>query len=478
MISSLRTRLLLGTVGGMVLLLACFSLIVYAVIRQALLNEFDRSLTSTAEILAGSVEVEADGMAVDFEVRQTPEFNDAKRSALYQIWKPNGEVAIKSPLLGTRNLPCFHGPVSTPAYQAFYDPCENRPHRAVGVRFSPGAEAENADDPPTNAAQQTLVMVVARDAGTLHSQLNFLKWLLLGAAGGTTGLTLLVGNVVVRRGLHPLKSIAAEIAAIDEESLDAHITDETAPAEIKPIRDRLNNLLSRLREAFERERRFSANVAHELRNPLAGMRSTIEVTLTRDRGGPEYRQALSECLGIVDGMQAMVSNLLLLARMDADQMAFHMEGIVLSELVESSWEAFSAKATERGLTFDNRIPGDLTLTCDRQSLLVVFSNLFGNAVEYANPGGRIWVQAHEADGSVEITTANTGCRLNPEQAVRVFDRFWRADPSRSDAGTHCGLGLSLVRRIAQALGGSTSATVEDATFILRLRLPRNVQNLS
>ena len=186
------------------------------------------------------------------------------------------------------------------------------------------------------------------------SQLDFLKWLLLGAAGVTTGLALLVGNVVVRRGLHPLQSIAAEIAAIDEKCLDAHIAEESTPAEILPIRDRLNNLLSRLREAFERERRFSANVAHELRNPLAGMRSTIEVTLTRDRGGPEYRQALSDCLGIIDGMQAMVGNLLLLARMDADQMTFHPERIVLSELVDSSWEAFLGQ-------------GDRTRTDVRQS---------------------------------------------------------------------------------------------------------------
>jgi signal transduction histidine kinase len=314
-------------------------------------------------------------------------------------------------------------------------------------------------------------MVVARDAGMLHRQLEFLKWLLLGAAGATTGLALLVGNMVVRRGLHPLQSIAGEIAVINERSLDAHVGAESIPAEIMPIRDRLNSLLARLREAFERERRFSANVAHELRNPLAGMRSTLEVTLTRPREGPEYRQALSECLGIVDGMQAMVGNLLLLARMDADQIVFCMEEIALSDLADSSWQTFSAKATERELTFDNRTPKDLTLTSDRQSLAAVLSNLFDNAVEYADRGGRIWMQAQASDGAVEIVAANTGCRLSPDQTARVFDRFWRADPSRSDAGTHCGLGLSLVLRIAQAMGGSISAAVEDGTFIVRLRLP-------
>ncbi len=471
MISSLRTRLLLGTIGGMVLLLACFSLIVYAVIRQALLGEFDRSLASTAEIMAASIEIDANDIEVEFEIRQTPEFDDAGRSALYQIWKPDGEIVAKSPLLGGRDLPRFHGPGGAPVHQAFWDPCDHRPHRAIGVRFSPRSEAENPGEPGALPAQHALVLVVARDTGALLSQLDFLKWLLLAAAGVTTGLTLLVGNIAVHRGLHPLQSIAAEIAAINEKSLDIRIGNESTPVEIEPIRDRLNSLLSRLRDAFERERRFSANVAHELRNPLAGIRSTIEVTLARSRDNGEYRQALSECLEITDGLQAMVGNLLMLARMDADQMAFDMERTLLSELVDASWKPFSSRAAERRITFENRVSNDLSLMCDRRSLSIVFSNLFSNAVAYADHGGRVWTQAEEADGLVEIVVANTGCRLSPDQTSRVFDRFWRADASRSEAGTHCGLGLSLVRRIVQALGGSTHVTVKDATFILRLALP-------
>jgi signal transduction histidine kinase len=152
-------------------------------------------------------------------------------------------------------------------------------------------------------------------------------------------------------------------------------------------------------------------------------------------------------------------------------MVFHRERTAPSELVDSCWGAFSPRAIERGLTFDNRIPRDLVLMCDRQNLAVVFSNLLGNAAEYTDPGGRVWMQARETDGVIEIVAANTGCRLTPDQTARVFDRFWRADPSRSDAGTHCGLGLSLVWKIAQAMGGSIGASVEDGTFIIRLRLP-------
>lgn len=471
MMPSLRTRLLMGTIGGMLLLLTCFSLVVYAVIRQVLLSEFDRSLASTIEILAAGVEIDADRIEVDFAVEQMPQFNDPESPALYQIWELGGRVIARSPLLGTADLPHFHSGPGVSIHRVIRDPRNGLPLRAVGVEFSPRIDEEQPGAQTRIARERPLVMVAARDARSLHSRLNSLRWLLLGTAAGTAGLALLAGAVIVRRGLRPLQSIAAEIAAIDETALEAHIGSTLAPAEIVPIQDRLNSLLARLKEAFERERRFSANVAHELRNPLAGMRSTVEVALTRDRDNVEYRHALSECLGIIESMQAMVNNLLLLARMDADQMVFHMEDIVLSELVDSSWEPFSTAAREHEIAFDNRVPGDLTLTSDRQSFLAIFSNLLSNAVEYADHGSQVWTQAQETDGSVDIVVANTGCRLGPDQAARVFDRFWRADPSRSAAGTHCGLGLSLVHRIVQALGGSISATIQDSTFILRLRLP-------
>jgi len=472
MMASLRARLLAGTIGGMVLLLICFGLVVYVMIRRALLNEFDRSLASTAEILAALIEVETDEVQVDLEVQQMPEFNDAEHSAFYQIWKPNGEVVAKSPLLGVHNLPRFHGPAGTPAYQVFRDPRNHRPDRAVGIQFAPRVEQEDPGSPPTVLAEPALIMVVARDAGALYRRLSFLRWLLLGTAGGTAGLTLLVGAVVVRRGLRPLQSIATEIAVIDETSLGAQVGDESTPTELTPIRDRLNSLLSQLKGAFDHERRFSANVAHELRNPLAGMRSTIEVTLTRTREDAEYRHALSECLGIVESMEAMVNNLLLLARMDADRMVLHPEKIALATFVDAVWEPFSAQGRERALTFGNRVPRDMTVTCDRQNLRAIFSNLLSNAVEHADPGSRVWMEARITEDLVQIAVANTGCRLDPEQATRVCDRFWRADASRSDTGTHCGLGLSLVRRIVEAQGGSIRVTVENGTFTFRLTLPQ------
>jgi len=105
------------------------------------------------------------------------------------------------------------------------------------------------------------------------------------------------------------------------------------------------------------------------------------------------------------------------------------------------------------------------------------SNLLNNAVEYANDAGQIWVTAHHTNDSVEITVANTGCRLTNEQVEQVFDCFWRGDSSRKDAGVHCGLGLALVQRIIRSLGGFTTAEVTpDGIFTIRLVLSQQANS--
>ncbi len=174
-------------------------------------------------------------------------------------------------------------------------------------------------------------------------------------------------------------------------------------------------------------------------------------------------------------MQTMVNNLLMLARLDARQISFHTEQIRLAELVNSCWRPFSDEALERQITFDNRIDPGTTCESDRQNLSIVLSNVLDNAVEYANEGGQIWTTARRKDNSVQVSVFNTGCQLNAEQASHVFDCFWRGDSSRKDAGVHCGLGLALVEKIIQGLGGSASAEVQPGgIFTVRLIIP-NVQ---
>ncbi len=469
--ASLRARLIVGTIGGMLLLLIVSSLILHTTIRHALLGQFDAAVVSTARMLAASVEQDADEIELASSIQQMPEFRDSRHATYYQIWRDDGTVVAKSPMLQAGDLVRVGDALDSPVLEEL-QASDGKPLRTVGLRFM----AQASDNDETNPSQQTrssaLSLTVARDATELYSQLRFLRWLFLSVSAAAAALSLLVATIVVRYSLVPLNSMALQIAGIQPDDLAARVEAQHVPTEIAPIRERLNDLLSRIEASFNRERRFTADVTHELRTPLAGMRSTLEVTLMRTRDKDEYRAVLCDCLEIVQNMQAMVNGLLMLARLDTRQVSFRHEQVQLADFAGSCWRPFSEKAAEREITFDNRIAGDMACDSDPDNLSMALSNLFDNAVEYGDRGGRIWTTACRANDSVKIVVANTGCSLTDEQCQHVFDYFWRADSSRSETGVHCGLGLALVQKIVVALGGQCIANVgQGGVFTVELTLP-------
>jgi two-component system, OmpR family, heavy metal sensor histidine kinase CusS len=464
MMRSVQGRML-AMVGGTALLLIVFGLVIYAALRTALIDEFDASLISAVRLLAASVEWEDEKIELGVDLEEIPEFQGKGAEGYYEFWGMDGRLSAKSPSLGTQDLPNLQGPLDEPVVRAF-DLRPGLPVRSASLTFrsKPGEKEEVAALPVT--------VVVAQDSHLLLGRLQRLLRLLAIATAGTIGLSLVVGTLIVRRTLRPLKVLAADIAAIREDNLTARIETADMPTEMVPVKHRLNDLLDRLEASFKRERRFSADMAHELRTPLAGLRSTVEVTLARPRDEQEYRSSLKECLEITRAMESLVNTLLRLARTDFDPTLFRRERITLVDLANTCWQLCSNKASQRGLTFESTLPVDLTCTSDPDGLRLVFSNLFDNAVDYTEDGGRIDVTGHRTDNTVEIRIANTGCQLSSEQVDQVFDAFWRADASRTDTGVHFGLGLSLVRRTVLALGGTVTAEVDPSgVFAVRLVLP-------
>ncbi len=469
--ASLRTRLLTGIMSGMVLLLALLCLILYTTIRSALWTQFDAGLESTARLLAASVEQDANEIEMGLSIQQLPEFHDTRHATYYQLWREDGTVVAQSPLLQGRTLSPIADTLSSPVFTSGRGR-EDRSQRAIGLRFVPQSSDGDEGNPHPGTKLQTLRLTVARDATDLYGQLRFLRGLLWIASGAVTALSFLVATVVVRHSLAPLNDMAAAIAAIRADDLTARVGTAGTLKEIAPVKERLNDLLARLEASFQRERRFAADIAHELRTPLAGLRASVEVTLARPRDGEEYRVVLGECLEIVQKMQAMANNLLLLARLDARQVTFRQEQIPLAEMVESCWRPFAGHAAARQIVFACSIPDDLICVCDPDCLSMILSNLLDNAAAYTNDGGRIWAAARRADNGMEVTISNTGCSLTDEQISQVFDCFWRGDSSRKDIGVHCGLGLALVQRLAGALGGSVAAERQTGgVFAVRLILP-------
>lgn len=461
MLRSLRSRLLAGMMGSISVLLILFGVVIYTTISRSLLEEFDFSLEKMARTLAAAALVERGVIEVELAPELIPDFQEAQGALYFQYWVDDGPVLDRSASLKGADLPHFHSSGETPVMQSITLP-NDRPARAAGMRFRPAIEY--AHERPRGAIQTdefpAVTVVVARETAGLQDRLNHLLWLLIAAGIGTMSVGAVVSVVVIGRSLDPVRRLARDIAAVREDELATRIAASRLPEEILPVVERLNELLGRLEAAFARERCFTADVAHELRTPLAGIRSTIEVALSCQRSASEYRESLEDTLAIARRLQSMVENLLTLARLDAGQTAFRHEPIRLAELIEDCWQLFSETAAPRGLVFDNRVGADLVCVSDLQSLTTILTNLLENCVQYADDNGHLWATGIRGQEGIEFAIANTGCRLTDEQVQHVFDRFWRADPARQEAGLHCGLGLAIVRRLSSALGGPALATVD------------------
>jgi two-component system heavy metal sensor histidine kinase CusS len=299
-----------------------------------------------------------------------------------------------------------------------------------------------------------LILLLARDVAPVQATLASLRAILLSSGLLASAVSILLIWMVIRRSLGPLNQLAVEISRLDTSNLAARVSAGRSVHELSPVTARLNDLLGRMQAALDRERAFSADVAHELRTPLSGLLSIQDVTLSRLRPAEEYREALEESRQITTQMQQMVENLLVMSRLEAGQVGTRLESLVPNEVLQAVWRSMHQAAEARGLGVQWDLAPDTRVSTDPSLLQLVVRNILENAIAYAEAGGQVKVGTRYAEARWEVSVSNTGSQLSQEQAEQAFGRFWRGDAARSAAGGHCGLGLALVAKAVGFLGGS------------------------
>lgn len=461
MIRSLRARLTIGVLLVLAAILAGFALVLHVALVHALRRQLDARLSTNAAAVAGMAE---DGVPPEFEYESLPEFERPIRPGFFEAWLDDGRVLARSPSLGVRDLSRLPGRAGGSIFSDVTLP-DGRPGRAIELRQPLRIE----DAPPGGPASDRFVTVLVAQ-GTeevTEAAAAMSRWLCLLAL-----LALAAGSVAtaasVTRGLRPVRDLATEIGRRDQNDL-ARALPTDLPGELRPVVDKLAELFSRLSESFERERRFTADVSHELRTPLAALRTILEVAGSRDRDAASYRLALGEATSVVAQAQALVQNLLTLARLDARQVEIENRDVPLRQFVGDCWRMFAAQAARRRLTFSNDIGPSATMATDPGKLRIVMTNLLANAAEYTAEGGAIHVR--EGRDGVLIEVVDSGPPLAEDLLPQVFERFARGDRARS-GGVHSGVGLALVRAICEVLGLSVAAVNDDdgsVRFTLRRR---------
>ncbi len=468
---SIRGRLVLGTVASTAAIVLVAGLLLDRVTADRLWRAFDDSLVARARLLASLVEWEVGDFEFEIDYRSVPEFARSERPEYFEIWAQDGRSIVRSPSLGAGGFdaPQAQAPVVT---ESLVLP-DGRAGRAciVAARARDGS-TESLADYADSAALSRINILVAKETAEIERELGAIRALLLALGGVVTLLTTYVLVVVVQGGLAPLRRFAAEIAGLDPERLSGRIALPRAPAELAHVVETTNRLLDRLEGAIERERSFTADVAHELRTPLSGVRTTLEVALSRARDSETYRQALADCLGIAVEMQQMTGNLLSLARLDRGQIQIERMPVPLEPLVRECWQPLAGRAEGKRAKPSWSIDPSLSVETDREILRQVLANVLGNAVDHVDDGGTIEIECRRDREWATIRVANSGSQVYADDVGRIFDRFWRGDAARRSAGVHAGLGLSLVRRFVQLLGGEVTATSTfGGSFALLLSLP-------
>jgi two-component system, OmpR family, heavy metal sensor histidine kinase CusS len=468
-VRSLRLRLLLHTSLAAAIILGLLSATVYFFVRQSIESDFNQDLLGKARAVASTAEQHGQEIIFDYEPDELPQYVTTNHPDYFQAWiDPN--IVIRSPSLKNDDLPRPPGS-SDVMYRDIVLP-DGRPGRMVGMSFATTIEPNAAGNILHAENSRTVILSVATETIALHRTLQHFRWLLLGLCLLAIVASGIVLVWIVARAVRPVEKIARDIDDLRENDLSVRLDSYDVPLELEPVVVKLNGLLSRLEAAFAREKSFTADVAHELRTPVAALLTTVEVCRSRSREEAEYVAAINKCHGLAQRMQAMVESLLLLARAEAGQLSLKLEATDAADLIEGCWAFFAHRAEVRKLNLQWRAESPIPIDTDADKLRVIFNNLFDNAVSYAEDAGSLRVTAELRGGEFHAEVANTGSRVSADQTPHLFERFWRGDKARADAGVHCGLGLSLCQRLVRLLSGRLEVqTAAGGWFIVRLTLP-------
>jgi two-component system, OmpR family, sensor kinase len=454
MIRTLRLQLTVWYLASFAGLLLLFSLLLYGMLARSLERRLGEGLTSGAATAAALMAEELEEMHGDGPA--------AAADVLGDLPHQTGAIAI----LDASGILALTDPARKEEFA--------RIPRADRVQKLPrwgryGALAASRSLVYENRNYAVLLVepldAVARDLAALREAFALAIPLMLALAG-------VGGYLLTRRGLAPLGSIVEQTRKITSENLDTRLQIGHAAEELTTLAASFNELLSRLDQSFESMRRFVQDASHELRTPLAVIRGEADVALSQERGAGEYRDSLAIIQEESRRLSRLVDDLLNLARADAGHVQLQLEILYLNDLLADCCRSVQPLAAARQIELHCSSGEDVAFRGDEELLRRMVINLLDNAIRYTPPGGKVTASLEAQGPDVRIRVTDTGVGIAPEATARVFERFYRADKARSRQQGGFGLGLSIVKWIAESHRGAVELVSHPgtgSTFTVRLQ---------
>ncbi len=288
------------------------------------------------------------------------------------------------------------------------------------------------------------------------------------------GFVALIGGVsayfMAGLTLRPVRKVSKAAQRISANTLNTRLALDGPKDEVKELADTFDAMLGRLQQTFDQQSRFVGDVAHELRTPLASLRTNLEVVTTDDNATlDDYREMADAQERALNRLESVVADLLILAK--SEQPIAHTD-VSLNAVIEEVISDLTQRASEHGITIQLMSATEIVIPGNETLLARVFSNLLENGINYNLSGGEVLVTLDRKECLAVINISDTGIGMSPETQPHIFDRFYRADSSRSRHTGGAGLGLSLVTAIVQQHGGHVGVvSVPDAGSTFTVSLP-------
>ncbi|XAH24378.1 ATP-binding protein [Xylophilus sp. GW821-FHT01B05] len=445
---SLRARLALVHLGTTVVVLAAGALVADWAFSRIVHRELDATLLALAETELGMLAANPDGKVIVHEAPPSPAAPSFVRlDRLVQIVDASGDVVARSSNLGEAQLPIPEllrdqlkaGDTVFETLNGFGE----EPTRMVSVPIQgrPGLLAVQV------AGSLDDVNQVVREAGLLFIALGCALLLAVGTAGA----------LLTRRAFRSIDDVVQQAHQIDDAKLGERLPHPGTRDEIGRLVDTLNDMLGRLGNSMEAQRRFTADASHELRSPLSRLRTELELALRRPRDAAAYVGTLHSALEEVEHLTLLVEELLVLARIDAGQERGATEPVLLNDVVEEAIRRLEPIARERQVRLLLEASPPVTASVARGAASLVLANLLDNALKFSPPGSAVQVHLDSSGTEAVITVEDHGPGIRVDELPHIFERFYRGSVARVEAKPGVGLGLALSQAIVQAHGGRLEA---------------------
>jgi heavy metal sensor kinase len=433
--------------------LAAFGAGIYVVFGSSLLHSVDRALEEEiAEVIVNVERSPADTLRSELD-------ENFAGHAFYsiQVLDPSGRMVFATPESAAPLLTAAEFPPDEDAFIA------TRPSRAGTANRLRAQRVARTDG-------EYLVVVGDGLAAYRAARGRLLATLLtLGPAAAL--LALAGGYWLSRRALAPVDRLTQTALSITGARLNRRVPEPNSNDEVGRLARAFNEMIARLEQSFGEVRRFTADAAHELRTPLAVLRTGAEIALRSNASTEQYRQVLSDQLDEIGRLSRLADQLLFLCREDAGLVVEPVEDVRLDTLLEELCETLQLSAEAKGVVLACGDSPVAIVAAQPDRVRRLMLNLLDNALRHTPTGGRVDVRLSADQEFIAVEIEDTGCGIPPEQLPRVFDRFYRGDVSRGRATGGSGLGLAICRSIVETLDGEISLTSRvghGTTAVVRL----------